>query len=246
VAVVTGASSGIGAATTRRLATDGYVVVAAARRIDALEELAASVAATGGVVVPVATDMGDLGAVDALVEVAAARTGRIDAVINNAGVLPAAQRAEKIDVADWEAVMRLNLTAPWYLACRCKPSMGAGSVVVNITSTAAHFPSTGLLSYTTSKAALTMVTRGLATEWARDGIRVLAVAPGKVATDLVQPILQWADRHQVALNPLGRIGQPDEVAELIAFLVGGRAGYVTGSVVTIDGGELLTSAATPH
>ena len=114
---------------------------------------------------------------------------------------------------------------------------------MNVTSTADFFPSAGLSSYEASKAALTMLTRTLALDWARDRVRVVGVAPGKVETVLVQPTVQWTARKDLPLNPLGRIGHPDEVADLIAFLVSDRATYLTRSVITLDGGEVAASGA---
>jgi 3-oxoacyl-[acyl-carrier protein] reductase len=88
-----------------------------------------------------------------------------------------------------------------------------------------------------------MLTKTLALEWARDGIRVLGVAPGKVDTALVQPIVSYSERNRLPLNPLGRIGRPEEVADLVAYLVSDRASYMTGSIITIDGGEVVASGA---
>jgi 3-oxoacyl-[acyl-carrier protein] reductase len=246
VAVVTGASRGIGAATASRLANDGYAVVLAARSVDDLEAVAKEIEAAGGQALAVPTDVTDLRALDALVAATLDRFQRLDVLVNNAGVLPVAARSERISVEDWQQTIDLNLTGPWYLACRAKEAMdrgGAGGVVVNVTSTAAFFPSVGLSSYNASKAGLTMLTRTLALDWARDNVRVVGVAPGKVETALVQPILEWSAKRQLPLNPLGRIAQPDEVAELIAFLVSDRATYITGTVITIDGGEVAASGA---
>jgi len=222
VALVTGASRGIGAATARRLAADGFRVVLAARGADALAEEAAAITEAGGDALVVPTDATDLAALDALLE---------------------ATRAEKMTIEDWHATLALDLTAPWYLASRAFPLMHAGSVVVNISSTAAYYPSVGLSAYNAAKSALLMVTRCLALEWARSGIRVVGVAPGKVETLLFQPIKRYVEATGQAPNVLGRIGEPEEVANLIGYLASPEAGFVTGSIFTIDGGELLTAGA---
>jgi 3-oxoacyl-[acyl-carrier protein] reductase len=171
--------------------------------------------------------------------------GGLDVLVNNAGVLPQAARAENIGWDDWDATLQLNLSAPWFLACRARELMSTGGVIINNASTAAYFPSRGLVAYNVSKSALVMMTRVLALEWARDGIRVIGVAPGKIETDLVAPILQWTEKHELPLNPMRRIGSGDEVADLVAFLASDRAGYVTGVTVPIDGGELLTAGSEP-
>ena len=242
VALVTGASRGIGAATALRLARDGHAVVLAARSTEQIDALRAAIEADGGDALAVPVDLTNTEAIDTLVDVVRERFGRLDVLVNNAGVLPRATRAERISIDEWNATMHLNVTAPWYLATRAKALMRTNSVVVNVSSAAAFYPSVGLLPYNTSKAALNMMTRGLALEWARDSIRVVGVAPGKIDTEMVEPILEWVDRQGGSLNPLQRIGRPDEIAELIAYLVSERAGYVTGSIVTIDGGELLDTA----
>jgi 3-oxoacyl-[acyl-carrier protein] reductase len=238
VAIVTGASRGIGAATAVRLAADGCAVVLAARSTDDLELVAKEIEAANGEALVVPTDVGDLAALDALVAAALARFGRIDVLVNNAGVLPSATRAEKVTVDEWKQALDLNLTGPWYLACRAKEAM-TGGVVINVTSTAALYPSVGFSAYNVSKAALTMLTKTLALEWAPEGIRVIGVAPGRVDTAMVEPILRWDEKQGRRPNPLGRVGLPVEVADLIAFLAGDTARYVTGSIITIDGGEVL-------
>jgi NAD(P)-dependent dehydrogenase (short-subunit alcohol dehydrogenase family) len=243
VAVITGASRGIGAATARRLATDGATVVLAARTADALEALATEVRTAGGRALVIPTDLGVGGELDRLIETVEAELGRLDILVNNGGVLPPARRAERLTREAWDQVIAVNLTAPWYLGCRAHDLMikgeRPGGVIVNVSSTAAMYPSVGLLGYATSKAALTMVTRASALEWARDGVRVVAVAPGKVDTELVAPIVEYTEKNELALNPLGRLGRPEEVADLIAYLVDDRASFITGSTFTIDGGELV-------
>ncbi len=172
----------------------------------------------------------------------AEKFGRVDALVNNAGVLPQAELAETVDREAWDATLEINLTSAWYLATRIKPMMPAGSVIVNMTSSAAYYPSRGLVAYNVSKAGLVMLTRVLAVEWAGDGIRVLAVAPGKIDTDMLEPIKAWAAKRNLALNPMGRIGDPSEVAELVAFLISTRASFLTGVTVPVDGGELLQTS----
>jgi NAD(P)-dependent dehydrogenase (short-subunit alcohol dehydrogenase family) len=243
VALITGASRGIGAATARRLAVDGFRVVLAARRAEALSLLAGDLLAMGSETLVVPTDLSDLSAIDALLDTTRDWAGHIDALVNNAGVLPPAVRGERMPIEEWQSTLLLNVTAPWYLATRARPLMDAGAVVVNISSSAAYYPSIGLSAYNVSKAALNMVTRCLALEWAADGIRVVGIAPGKVDTELVVPVMEWVERTQQSTNPMGRLGTPEEVADLVAYLAASRAGYVTGSIFAIDGGELLTASA---
>jgi NAD(P)-dependent dehydrogenase (short-subunit alcohol dehydrogenase family) len=244
-AIVTGASRGIGAAVARRLGAEGANVVLAARSADVLEAVRADVEATGAAALAVATDVAQPEQLEHLVSAAQARFDAIHVLVNNAGMLPAATRSEHIPLAEWEQVLRLNLTSPWLLANLCRPAIAAagGGVVVNVTSTAALYPSVGLSPYNASKAALTMVTKGLALEWARDAIRVVAVAPGKIDTDLSRPVLDYTKNRRLRVNPLGRIGHPDEVAELVAYAASDSAGYMTGNVITFDGGEVAATGA---
>jgi NAD(P)-dependent dehydrogenase (short-subunit alcohol dehydrogenase family) len=247
VALVTGASRGIGAATARRLAADGFRVVLASRGADALAEQADAIRAAGGDALVVPTDASDPSALDALVEATREWGGRLDALINNAGILPVATRAEKMTLEQWHETLALDLTAPWYLASRAYPLMHAGSVVVNVSSTAAFYPSVGLSAYNAAKSALLMVTRCLALEWARSGVRVVGIAPGKTETLLFQPIKRYDEKMGNAPNVLNRIGEPEEIANLIGYVVSPEAGFITGSILTIDGGELLTtSSELPH
>jgi 3-oxoacyl-[acyl-carrier protein] reductase len=246
VALVTGASRGIGAATAVRLARDGCAVVLAARSVDDLRAVAKQIETDGGDALVVPTDVSDADALDALMAATLERFGRVDLLVNNAGVLPPATRTERVAVDDWKRTFDLNVHGPWYLACRARDAMvegGDGGVVVNVTSTASLYPSIGFSAYNASKAALTMLTKTLALEWARDGVRVVGIAPGKVETELVQPILRYDEKKQNRVNPLGRVGQPEEVADLIAFVAGAQAGYITGSIITIDGGELVGTGA---
>jgi 3-oxoacyl-[acyl-carrier protein] reductase len=243
-ALVTGASRGIGAAIARRFAELGADVAVTARSRAAVETLAIELRGRGVRALAVSADLTDRDSLRELTDQVGGGFGGLDILVNNAGLLPAAARAEKVDWAEWDTTIGLNLSAPWYLACRAKELMGAaGGVVVNNASTAAYYPSRGLVAYNVSKSALVMLTRVLALEWARDGVRVVGVAPGKIDTDLVQPILRWSERTAQPLNPMGRIGADREVADLVAFLVSDQAKYITGVTVPIDGGELLTAGS---
>jgi NAD(P)-dependent dehydrogenase (short-subunit alcohol dehydrogenase family) len=245
-ALVTGASRGIGAAIARRFAELGADVALAARSAGAIEALAAELRQTGTRAVAVPADLADRDSLQALIERVGEEFGGLDVLVNNAGMLPAAVRAEAVGWTEWDGAIGLNLSAPWYLACQAKELMGdGGGVVVNNASTASYYPSRGLVAYNVTKAALVMLTRVLALEWARDGVRVVGVAPGKIDTDLVQPILRWTQRTGRPLNPMRRIGRDHEVADLVAFLVSAQAGYITGVTVPIDGGELLTAGSEP-
>lgn len=244
-ALVTGASRGIGAAIARRLAERGADVVLAARSGDAIRALAGDLSGLGTRTLAIQADMSDRGSLAALMTEVEDRVGGLDIMVNNAGVLPEAKPSDDVSWAEWDATLGVNLSAPWYLACRAKRLMTSGGVIVNNASTASYYSSRGLVAYNVSKSALVMLTRGLALEWARDGIRVVGVAPGKVDTDLVQPILRWSEKRSLPLNPMRRIGGADEVADLVAFLVSDEAGYITGVTVPIDGGELLAAGAEP-
>jgi NAD(P)-dependent dehydrogenase (short-subunit alcohol dehydrogenase family) len=236
VAVVTGASRGIGAAISRRLAADGARLVLVARDRQRLRQLADELPEAEPLVAP--TDLSSIEDIDALKALIRDTCGRVDVLVNNAGVLPRARRVERVPDDDWSATLAINLAAPWYLSTRLVELMGSGSVVINVASSAAFYPSIGLAPYNVAKAGLVMLTRCCALEWAARGIRVVGVAPGKVSTDMVVPILDHLDAQGTAVNPLGRVAEPGEIASLVSFLAGDDAGYVTGSVIAIDGGEL--------
>ncbi|WP_326635268.1 SDR family oxidoreductase [Streptosporangium sp. NBC_01755] len=243
-ALVTGASRGIGEAIARRLAEDGAEVVLVARSEGPITALAKELRTSGARAAAIAADMADRSSLSALMDRVEDEFGSLDILVNNAGVLPTATRAERTDQDVWDHTLEVNLSAPWYLACRAKGLMGErGGVIVNNASTAAYYPSRGLVAYNVSKSALVMLTRVLALEWASSQVRVIGVAPGKVETDLVGPIVQWARKRDQPLNPQGRLGTPREVADLVAFLVGDHAAYLTGVTIPIDGGELLTAGS---
>ena len=243
-ALITGGTRGIGLAIARRLAAAGYHVMVSSRSQQAVEQAVATCHADGGQAAGLVCDVGNRDSLNQLMDAVTRQFGRLDVLVNNAGVLPRATRAERVADEQWDEALETNLSAPWFLARRAHKLMrDSGGVIVNITSTAAHYPTTGLAPYNVSKAGLTMLTRVLALEWARDGIRVLAVAPGKIDTDLLTPIKALAESNKIVLNPQQRIGHPRDVADLVSFLVSDAAAYITGVVIPVDGGELLVASS---
>jgi 2-deoxy-D-gluconate 3-dehydrogenase len=237
VAIVTGAGRGLGRAAALTLAAEGMHVLAAARSADELDALAAE--AGPGTVHARPTDMTDLDAVAGLPAAAVERFGRLDAVVNNAGIAPAAVFANQ-DFDEWERVMRVNVTAPAVL------SRAAGEIfiaqesgaIVNISSVSGLRGKPGLVAYATSKGALIRFTEALAAEWARHGVRVNAIAPGAFATRAQQAVTEDLLQRRVRRIPMRRMAEPEEFGPLVAFLVSPLAGFVTGSTYVIDGGEV--------
>ncbi len=251
VALVTGAASGIGAAVARLLAERGAALALLDIDGDALSALAAEL---GGpdLALPLSVDVTDENAVERAVAAALERFGRLDVVSNNAGV----QRygdAESTTSAAFDEVMGVNLRSV-FLVCRASaPALrrSRGSIV-NMASVQALATQRNVLAYTTSKHALVGLTRSLAIDLAGSGVRVNCVAPGSVDT----PMLDWAlgldpdpqglRRAVDAMHPLGRIAQPREVAECVAFLASRRASFVTGTCLVVDGGLLLGIGGAPR
>jgi len=238
VAVITGASRGIGAAVAAELARAGACVVLGARSEDGLRQVAAGLGEKAATVVCDVTRLDDL---DRLVATAVERFGGIDILVNNAGVSPPAKQIYKVTPDEWQSTMDLNLRAAWYLSKLCHPHMKArgGGAIVNMASTSGLHHDIGLGVYSISKAALIMLTTVCAKEWARDRIRVNALAPGIVRTELSLPMVAWLESHGEKPNALNMVGDPEDVARLVRYLAGDESRYVTGDVIRIDGGELL-------
>ena len=237
--LVTGGSRGIGAAAVRRLAAAGHDVVIGYRTDDqAAHALAGEVSELGCTAQAVAGDVTDPGAVDALFD-AAAETGRLTGVVNNAGATLHLGDLADTPVAVIRQVVDLNLTAAIYVARRAVRDLGEGGVLVNVSSAAATLGSPHeYVHYAAAKAGVDALTHGLAQEVAGRGIRVNGVAPGIVRTTIHADAGEPDRIDRVGpLVPLGRVGEPEEVAEVIAWLLSDACSYVTGTTVRVAGGR---------
>jgi len=242
VAVVTGASRGIGRAVALGLARAGAHLVLAARRAPDLEAVAHEVDALGRRALPVPAHLGRADDVDRLFAGAEAEFGRLDILVNNAATNPVFGPLIEIDEAAWDKVMALNVKGYLFAAQRAVPAMrrGARGAIVNVSSTGGLRASPGLGAYSVSKAAVIMLTRVLARELAPIGIRVNAVAPALVETRFSEALWknpEIRDRY-LQTTPMGRTAQPEEMAGAVVYLCSDAASYVTGQTLVLDGGHL--------
>jgi len=236
VALVTGGSRGIGAAIVRRLARDGArVVFTYAASADAASALRDELAAQGLQAEPVRADSAQVDAVRAVVRETAERHGRLDVLVNSAGIL-VLEHVDTYPVESFDRMVHVNVRAPFVAAQEAARHMGPGGRIVVIGSVTAErsgFPGTSVYSMT--KAAVAGMVRGLAVDLGGRGITVNAVQPGPTITDMTD----GEHREMLArMLPVGRLGQGDEIAGMVAYLAGEEAGFVTGSCLTIDGGYL--------
>jgi len=247
-AIVTGASSGIGRATVIKLAQEGARVAAVARTASKLAELVGEIKAAGGEAVAISADVTEADQCERVVAEAVKAFGGIDILVNAAGIINTGN-IETAKLDDWDYMMNINVRAPFYLAQLALPYLSKthGSIVhVSSVTGIRAFP--GVLAYCVSKAAVTQLTYCSALELAAKGVRVNAVCPGVVRTQLHRTGYmneeQYAGflEHSKTTHPLGRVGEPEEIADLIAFLASPKAGWITGEAVAIDGGRAQTCA----
>jgi NAD(P)-dependent dehydrogenase (short-subunit alcohol dehydrogenase family) len=241
VAVVTGASSGLGVAFAQALAEAGADVVLGARRIDRLAETAALVEAAGRRSASVQTDVASPEDCQRLVDTAMEKFGRVDVLVNNAGVGTAVP-ATRETPDQFRSVIDVNLNGCYWMAQACGRVMQPGSSIVNISSvlglTTAGLPQA---AYAASKAALIGLTRDLAQQWGgRKGIRVNAIAPGFFTSEMTDQYPPGYLDAQLGRIPLGRKGDPAELAATLVWLVSAAGGYVTGQTLAVDGGMTIT------
>ena len=240
VALVTGASSGLGYQFAQTLAGGGATVVCAARRIERLEGLVAALAGAGGKALAVALDVTDPASVESALAKAVEVAGAPDILVNNAGI-GHAKPSLALTEADWRATMDTNLDGAWRVALACAKAMVAakkGGSIVNISSVLGLRVANNLLAYAAAKAALVQVTKALALEWARHGIRVNAIAPGYVETEMNAGLFDTeAGKALIERVPQRRIGKAEELDGALLLLASNAGSYMTGSVIVVDGGH---------
>ncbi|MHB8781161.1 MAG: glucose 1-dehydrogenase [Candidatus Geothermincolia bacterium] len=240
-AIVTGGSRGIGQSIAEALAEMGATVVLASRKIEALNQVKDKITAAGGKADAIAAHLGKLDELDALVNETLERYGGIDILVNNAATNPVFGTCMDIQLEAWDKIMDVNLRGMFFLTQAVGKVMvekQSGSVI-NVSSEAAYCPSPGLGVYSISKAAVNMLTKVFAQEWAPNKVRVNGIAPGLVQTKFSQAL--WVDEgiRQIALSgiPLGRLAQPDEMAGMAIYLASDASSYVTGQTFQVDGGR---------
>lgn len=243
VAIVTGASKGIGAAMARGLAEQGAHVIVSSRKQEAVDAVAAELTAAGLSARGIACHVGDEGQLKNLVDQTIAAFGGIDILVNNAATNPVFGPLDQMTGEVFDKVMNVNVRACMLLANLCKPSMesrGGGSVI-NIASVEGLKPSPMMSVYSVSKAALVMLTQSQAREWGSDGIRSNAICPGLIQTKFSSALWQNEDilNHFVAQLPLQRMAQPEEMVGLALYLASDAGKYSTGGVFTADGGHMI-------
>ena len=236
IALVTGASRGIGAAVAGTLAAQGATVVAAARGAHADVSVAAIVAA-GGKAEAASLDVTDPGTVERVVSGTLAKHGRIDILVNNAGIARD-QLLMRMKRDDWDAVIATNLTAAYTCTQAVLRPMikQRGGRIINISSVVGQMGNAGQVNYAASKAGLIGMAKALAREVASRGITVNVVAPGQIDTDMTKALSADASHDWSAQIPLGRLGTPRDVAWTVCFLASDEAAYITGQVVAVNGG----------
>ena len=240
IALVTGASQGIGHATSLELAKAGARVAAAARSAERLAALVAEIRAAGGDALAVTMDVADAPQVKAGFQQALSHFGRLDILVNNAGIARDGL-AVRMKLEDWDAVLRTNLTGAHLciqqaLAAMIRQRSGR---IINVTSVVAEMGNAGQANYVAAKAGLIGLTKAIAAEVASRNITVNAVAPGFITTPMTDTLPQKVKDEMMTRIPLGRFGSDREVAAAIAYLASDEAGYITGHVLDINGGMYM-------
>lgn len=240
VALVTGASQGIGRACALRLAKSGAVVVVAARNKEKLDEVVFEIAAAGGQATAFVLDVADEEQIKAVLKAVITQFGKIDILVNNAGITRD-QLVMRMKRADWDAVIQTNLTSAYLCTQQVTSSMlkQRWGRIINIASVFGQMGQAGQANYAASKAGLIGLTMAIARELASRSITCNAVAPGFIDTAMTEVLSGEFKEGALKMIPLGRTGTPEEVAHAVAFLASEEAGYITGHVLNVNGGLLM-------
>ena len=244
VTIITGSSRGIGRAAAELLASRGHAVIVSSRNQDSCEAVADSIRSSGGQASAIACHIGHEDQLEQLVEKSVAEHGRLDSVVLNAASNPVYGPSDQVDQKAFDVIMRNNVFASMRLAHLARPHLkasGQGAVTL-VSSIAGQFGNRYIGVYGMSKAAEDQLVRNLALELGPDGIRVNAVAPGLVKTDFAQALLENERmvRYFETTTPLRRLAEPEDIARVIAFLVSPDSGWLSGQVITADGGLSVT------
>lgn len=243
VAIVTGGSRGIGKAIVQALAKEGAKLAFVFKgSTDAAKALESEITANGGVAKAHQADVADPAAAERVVEAVLAEWGRVDILVNNAGVIRD-KLFLQMEVEDWNAVIGTNLTGAFGFCKAVARQMAfkqRSGRIINVSSVAAEHVNVGQANYAASKGALNSLTRALAVDLGRRNVLVNAVAPGFIETDMSQAVRNLAGEDNLKkLIPVRRLGKPEDVAAVVVFLAGPAAAYITGQVITVDGGLSL-------
>jgi glucose 1-dehydrogenase len=245
-AIVTGAARGIGLACARLFAAEGANVVVADVDEEAGRAAAEAIVAEGGLATFVACDVGDAHAVAALIDATLEWAGRLDVLVNNAGIIKSADFLE-LSEADFDAVLRVNLKGAFLVGQAAARAMvaGSGGAIVNMSSVNGTLTIANQAPYNVSKGGMNQLTRVMALALADKGVRVNAIAPGSILTEMLQVVMadETARRTILSRTPMGRCGTPEEVAKVALFLASDDSSYMTGEIVVVDGGRMTLNYA---